>query len=114
MRSSAAVSGVAATEPISLVPIDIDNGLSSRVPRSVRSTPRTPLQEFPQEPFPTQLLPAAEIERSTLDPRTPPPTYKFDPHSVSFCNLMPVFSSAEPDYPPLNAEFESPTTPRPL
>ncbi|GJE86916.1 hypothetical protein PsYK624_029990 [Phanerochaete sordida] len=106
-----AAAGNALTEPISLMPIDIDNGALFQVPHSLRSMPRTPLQEFPQEPLPTHLLPAAEVERSILDPRTPPPTYRFDPQNVVFHNLMPVLPATEPELPPSFAELARPMSP---
>ncbi|KIP09565.1 hypothetical protein PHLGIDRAFT_126160 [Phlebiopsis gigantea 11061_1 CR5-6] len=63
-----------------------------------RSTPRTPLREYLQEPLPIRLLPAAD--RDVLDPRTPSPTHRFDPHTVVFHHLMPLLPSSDPSLLP--------------
>ncbi|EKM55613.1 uncharacterized protein PHACADRAFT_144204 [Phanerochaete carnosa HHB-10118-sp] len=115
-RSSTAPGSNISAEPISLTSIDVSSSVWPQMPRSLRHSPRTPLQEFPQEPLLPQLLPAAEIQRSAYDPRTPPPTYRFNPQNVNFHHLMPVFPSAGPELPPPPTELArimSPASPQP-
>lgn len=61
-------------------------------------------------------LPFPVMDREGLDPRTPPPTVKFNPHEVTFLNLMPVLPSNGVDYPP-SPKFPAwtrPSSPSPM